>query len=215
MKIIAIILFTVTVIALIVFVSSLAHTLRWRQVKEMRQKSRGALIGSTMVMFVSVIGGIWLFNLNTTILTNTKPAIQKKAPALPEALKSAASASSASSKPNNQAKGTMVNTFSNAQQYPYQELIASDKLASKAFGLNQAKVTQVGDSKGHTFVLAFDTSAPKDVYIMIFNGKETIHTGNTLNVTGILGKRTTYQTADKQNKTVPTINVVQSVISGS
>lgn len=208
MKIIAIILFTITAIALVVLISSAISIIRWHNVKEMQRESRGPLIISALVLLASIAGGYWAIAPTPKIAI---PAVQTKDPALPGgAKKTTKEPKKTAEKP----KGTMVNTFSNAKQYPYQQLIASDNFASKAFGLNQAQVVQVGDSKGHSFALAFDTSAPNDFYIIVFKDKQLLKVGNNLNVTGILGKRTTYQTGDKQTKTVPTIYAVQSSISG-
>lgn len=211
MKIIAIILFTIAAIALFIIISSTLNIIRWRNVKEMHHGSQISLIISFLVLLGSLTGGVWSINYTPSVTATAAPAIQKKKPALPGAAK----ASTSSNKPNTEKpKGTMISTFSNAKQYSYQELIASDNLVSKAFDLNQAQVVQVGENKGHSFVLAFDTSAPKDFYIIIFNGLKTIQVGNKISVTGTLGKRTPFQTANNQNKIAPTIYAVQSSISG-
>ncbi|MCM0599421.1 hypothetical protein [Periweissella fabalis] len=210
MKIIAIILFTMATIALVVFIMSTINIIRWRNIKEMQHASRLSLAISFLILLVSSIGGYWSIKSTSSKAVPIVPAIQKKDSALPGASQRT---SIITNKSTNKPKGTMVNTFSNAKQYPYSQLVTSDKLASKAFALNQAQIVQVGNSNGHPFALVFDTSAPKDFYIIVFKDQETIKVGSKISITGVIGKRTNYQTNDKQTKTVPTIYVIQSVVT--
>lgn len=210
MKIIAIILFTVAAVALIVLITSGISLIRTRDFKKLQHGVQGPFYISLLITMASLVGGItiWMQNNSAAVAKNTTPAVEKQAQ-LPGANK----ASSTKKTPSKQ-QGTMNNTFSNAKQYAYADLIKSDALEKKPYALNQAQIVQTSESNGHPFALVFDTTTPANFYIIVFKDKQTYKVGDQINASGILGKRTSYKTNSGQQKTVPTLYALQAAITG-